>query len=126
MNHKKIKFVLIGILNTLVGYILFSIFFYIIDNYFIALFIAYILGVLFNFKTYSKYVFTNSDKQIFINFILIYMGIFLFNNFILYIVNELFNINYYISQFVAIIIVTPILYILNVRYVFIDNKDCIQ
>jgi putative flippase GtrA len=126
MNNQIIKFLFIGILNTFVGYIIFSIFYSIFFNEFIALLFAYILGIVFNFKTYSKYVFTSSDKQILINFIIIYISIFLFNSLLLSLLINEFIINTYFSQFIAICLVTPLLYILNKRYVFIKNKEYIK
>ena len=126
MNNQIIKFLFIGILNTFVGYIIFSIFYIIFFNEFIALLFAYILGIVFNFKTYSKYVFTSSDKQILINFIMIYISIFLFNSLLLSLLINEFIINPYFSQFIAICLVTPLLYILNKRYVFIKDKEYIK
>jgi putative flippase GtrA len=126
MNNQIIKFLFIGILNTFVVYIIFSIFYIIFFNEFIALLFAYILGIVFNFKTYSKYVFTSSDKQILINFIIIYISIFLFNSLLLSLLINEFIINTYFSQFIAICLVTPLLYILNKRYVFIKNKEYIK
>lgn len=120
------KFIFIGIINTLIGFIAFSIFYFILNNETLSLFFAYILGILINFKTYSKYVFTSSDKQIFVNFIVIYLGTFLFNSFLLSLFINEFAINPYFSQIILIIIVTPILYILQKKYVFIEKKESVK
>lgn len=117
------RFVLIGILNSLIGFLSFSIIYYLTDEEKLSLFMAYVFGILFNYKTYSKYVFTNKNKQIFGNFVIIYISIFLFNNYILYFSTINLGINTYISQLFAICIVTPILYIANKKYVFINEME---
>jgi len=72
---------------------------------------------------YSKYVFTNSNKKIFINFIIIYISIFIFNNLLLYFIENTIQVSLYIAQLFAISIITPLLYILNKKYVFIEEKE---
>ena len=116
-----IKFIIIGLFNTLIGFISFSIIYYFIGNEYISLSLAYIFGIVFNYQTYSKLVFYNSDKQIFINFIYIYLFIYSLNSIILYVLSIQMEINIYISQLIAICIVTPILYILNKKFVFIKE-----
>jgi len=118
-----IKFILIGGINTLIGFIVFSILYFILDDETSSLFLAYIFGVMINFKTYSKYVFTSSDRQVFVNFIMIYLGSFLLNTILLKIFINMIYFNPYISQFLLILIVTPILYLLQKKYVFIKNKE---
>ncbi len=122
-SYEIVRFLLIGILNTLVGYLFFIIFYYFIQKKIIALILAYVFGMLFNYKTYSKYVFTAKDKQIFINFVFVYVFVLSFNIFILEILNILFKINIYLSQFIVICIATPVLYFLNKKYVFIKEVD---
>ena len=117
------KFIFIGVLNTIVGYIIFSIVYFTFNNEIVSLLFAYILGIMFNFKTYSKYVFTSSDKQIFINFIFIYLGSFLINSILLKIFINMIYLNPYLSQFILILIVTPILYLLQKKNVFIKDKE---
>jgi len=123
MNNEIIRFLLVGILNTIVGYIVFSTLYFVLNSEIISLLLAYILGILFNYKTYSKYVFTSSDRQVFVNFIMIYLGIFLLNTVFLKIFINMIYFNPYISQFLLILIVTPILYLLQKKYVFIKNKE---
>ena len=123
IKNEIIRFLLVGILNTFVGYIIFALTYFLVSDRILALFTAYTLGILFNYETYSKYVFKRSNKKVFINFLLIYIGLFMLNNFLLYCLENTFKINLYFSQFYAIIIVTPILYILNKKYVFIDPME---
>ena len=117
------RFLVIGFFNTLVGYLFFTVFFYLANNELLALLLSYIIGILLNYKTYSKYVFTNSNQQFFINFIIIYILIFIFNNYLLYLIENTIQVSLYIAQLFAISIVTPLLYILNKKYVFIEKKE---
>lgn len=126
MNYEIIRFLFIGILNTIVGYFVFSIIYLVSNSEIISLFLAYIFGILFNFKTYSKYVFRSSDKQIFINFIMVYVGVFLANSLLLKLFINTLMINAYLSQIMSIIIVTPILYLLQKKYVFIGSKEFVK
>jgi len=126
LSLEIIKFILVGVLNTLIGFIVFSILYFILKDEIFSLFLAYILGIVINFKTYSKYVFTSSDRQIFINFIMIYLGIFLLNSLLLSLIINILIINPYFAQIIAIVIVTPVLYLLQKKYVFVKNKEFVK
>jgi putative flippase GtrA len=117
------RFLVIGFFNTLVGYLFFTVFFYLANNEHLALLLSYVFGILLNYKTYSKYVFKNSNQKIFTNFIILYISIFIFNNYLLYLIENTIQVNLYIAQLFAISIVTPLLYILNKKYVFIEKKE---
>lgn len=123
MNSQVIRFLLVGVLNTFVGYVIFIVVYFLWNNVVIALLCTYVLGILFNYKTYSKYVFTSSRQKIFINFVIIYISIFIFNNLLLYFIENTIQVSLYIAQLFAISIITPLLYILNKKYVFIEEKE---
>src|SRR5471030_2606365 len=59
LNYKFIRFILVGILNTVFGYSAFALFVFLGLHYTAAVFFATILGILFNFKTFGKLVFKN-------------------------------------------------------------------
>ena len=123
ISSEFVRFIYIGVLNTTVGYLIFSIFYFFTQGKVLALLFAYLFGILFNYKTYGKYVFIESDKKIFVNFLFIYLSIFIFNILILELFINVFMINTYIAQFIAICVITPILFFLNKKYVFIISKD---
>jgi len=54
-----VRFVLVGGLNTLVGYSLFAVLFLLSGDHRLALLVATVLGVLFNFVTTGRLVFGN-------------------------------------------------------------------
>jgi len=71
--HKQlIAFIIIGVINTLFGYGIYALFVYLGFHYALAAFFATCAGILFNFKTIGKFVFKNSDKKLFLNFVGVY------------------------------------------------------
>ena len=57
MNKELTKFVLVGMYNTLFGYVLYVIFFYFLENYNLAYSLAFVLAAAKSFYLYSKIVF---------------------------------------------------------------------
>ncbi len=112
------KFIITGAVNTLIGYFVFVSSYFFFKNEIIALFLTYTIGIFINYKMYSLHVFNKYTSKKFFNFLLVYVGVFFLNISIL----RLLEFNLYFSQFLAILIVTPILYFLNKRYVFTNKK----
>ena len=73
------RFVIIGGLNTLFGYLLYAGLFVLFDNVTLALLLSTIIGVLFNFKTTGHFVFENKDKSLIFLFVGVYTFVFLTN-----------------------------------------------
>ena len=67
-----IKFLAVGVLNTLFGYGIFALLLFVGLHYAVASILATILGVLFNFKTTGTLVFNNSDNRLILKFISVY------------------------------------------------------
>lgn len=121
LSYEWARFVLAGIINTLVGYIFFALSFYFLNDKEISLALAYILGILFNYNTYSEYVFKSNNRRKFMNFLIIYLFIFVFNSLVLKLFESVLNLSPYFYQLFAIVILTPMLYLLNKKYVFIKD-----
>lgn len=124
MIKKQItNFILVGGINTIFYYTLYSFLIFINFNYIIAVLLATIIGVFFNFKTFSKFVFYNNDNSLLYRFIITYIVLFFLN--ILFIkIFSLFGLNYYYAGFFAIIPYSIISFLLNKFYVFKNsNKD---
>lgn len=82
MNPKTkefIKYLLIGGINTLVGYLLFTIFIFLKFYYLLALLMSTSLGIVFNFFSIGKVVFNNLDTSLLFRFVLNYLILFLVN-----------------------------------------------
>lgn len=118
MLKKQIgSFILVGILNTIVGYSLYALFIYIGFNYTFSAFFATVLGVLFNFKTIGKFVFHHATNVKIIKFFLVYGIVFLVNISVIKLF-KLYNFNDYISGLIAIFPASIISFVLNKYYVF--------
>jgi putative flippase GtrA len=71
-KNQFLRFLFVGILNTIFGYSTFAFFFYCGFTYVIAALLSTCLGILFNFRTLSKFVFNHTDKSLFWRFLLVY------------------------------------------------------
>lgn len=112
-----VRFILVGILNTIFGYLVYAISLFIGFNYFFATLFSAVLGVLFNFKTIGKLVFDNSNNNLIFKFIACYCVIFVFNIFLLWIAATS-NMNLYYAGMVVTAIGALLSYIINKNWVF--------
>jgi len=112
-----IKFIYIGVINTLFYYLLYCLLIWMGFNYIISVIGANSVGILFSFKTFGKYVFNNEDIRLILRFLLVYswnilLSIILIKIFIKFITNL------YISGFTATILVAINSFFLNKFYVY--------
>ena len=117
LNHQFVRFLLVGVINTLFGYGCFAVFLYVGMHYALALFLATILGVLFNFKSIGSLVFKSHNNRLIFRFVGSYSVIYLIN------VTGIKGFVYlgvtpYISGAVLILPMAILAYILNKRFVF--------
>jgi len=119
-GNKLLRFFLVAGLNTLFGYGLFALLIWAGFYYPIALFIATILGILFNFKTYGTLVFNNNNNKLLFRFVIVYAILYLFNylglSIFLY-----FGINNYIGGAILAVPAGLLGFVLNKTFVF-PNK----
>jgi putative flippase GtrA len=115
-----LRFLVVGVCNTLFGYAIFAglIFFHI--HYAIAMFFSTIVGIVFNFFTTGRMVFKNKKNSLFFKFIFIYGVVYLLN--ILF-VAELNNFlhDLYFNGAISLIMLSFISFFANKYYVF---KEC--
>jgi len=78
-NEEKIKFLLVGLLNTLFGYVLFAFFNLLTGYYTFSLGMVYTLAIFFNYFIYSKIIFNTNKKSNLISFILVYIFFLILN-----------------------------------------------
>ena len=79
ISRQFIKFIFVGMLNTLFGYGCFAFLLYMDMHYSIALLLSTILGVAFNFKTTGTLVFGSHNNRLIFRFIGSYMIIYIIN-----------------------------------------------
>ena len=117
LSNQIARFIVVGIVNTIVGYSLYALFLFLGFDYVYALGIATVLGVLFNFQTIGKLVFKHNNNKLIFKFVLVYIVVF-FVNLILIKCLVWFGLNEYIGGAIAIIPASALSFILNKFFVF--------
>ena len=120
LSIQFIKYILVGILNTVFGYAVFALLLYTGLHYALVCILSTIIGVLFNYKTYGKLVF-NSKKNVLIKFVLTYVITTSLSILGLKIANS-YNINLYFAGFILTCLMAIISFILLKNYVFKEQK----
>ena len=123
INIKSIlfyKYLLIGGVNTVFGYCVFAFLLFFGIHYSLAVLVATILGILFNFQTYGRFVFKNHLWSLLGRFVFVYTTIYLVNITLL-LVFDLLVSNLYISGAMATPVIAYLGYILNKRYVWVKS-----
>ena len=111
------RFLLVGLINTIFGYGVFSLFIFMDFHYTVAAFISTVAGILFNFKTTGNYVFNSNDNNLFVYFVLCYAFIYVINIVGLKVLDSL-GVNMYIAGASLLLPMALLAYILNKRFVF--------
>ncbi len=118
MKPEFLRFILVGMINTLFYYLIFSILVFIQTDYRLAVLIASILGTLFSFFNFGRYVFNNQNKKLIIRFVSNSALIYFLNIQLVKTIYATFAFNLYVSGFIAIIPLTLLSYLINKFYVF--------
>ena len=111
------KYLFIGAINTVFGYGVFSLFIFFDYHYSVAVLVATILGVLFNFFSYGIFVFNNHSNRLIIRFAFVYVILYFVNVLLLYLSNFVIN-DLYISGAILAPLMALLGYILNKRFVW--------
>ena len=122
LKKEIVSFILVGILNTIFGYLLYSLFIYLGLGYILAVFLATIFGMMFNYRTIGKFVFNAKNKNSAIKFILVYVVVFLVNISVIKIFKD-YGFDNYIAGLIAIFPASVVSFILNKIYVFKEEKN---
>ncbi len=117
MHHEHIRFLIIGIVNTLFGYSLYVFFIFIGFLPIFAIIFSTILGIFFNFHSLGKYVFKQMNSIFLKKFVLVYF-LLMMNNIVLEKLFFIFLHKHYFSGFFALCINACCSFILNKKIVF--------
>lgn len=112
------KYIIVGFLNTLFGYLLFSFLVFLNFDVKLALLFSYILGIMFNFITYKYLVFEvpfNVNRLV--KYIIVYVVTYNINLYLLKYIFEIIN-NYYISQILVLPLIIVLTWFLLNKWVF--------
>jgi len=117
LSHRITRFILVGILNTLFGYSLFALFVFLGMHYTAAVFFATILSLIFNFKTFGKWVFKTSHSRLIFKFVFGYVILYFINILLIKLFMFYFH-NVYFSGAFAVTLTALCSYLINSRWVF--------
>ena len=111
------RYLAVGLLNTVFGYGVFALLIYLGLSYPVALFLATILGVLFNFKSIGVLVFKSRDNKLIFRFVAVYIVIYFLNLIGLKLLTAI-DMNVYYSGAVLLPLMAVVGFIINKRFVF--------
>lgn len=120
-SKRFIRFLIVGGINTLFGYSIFSLLISLNFRYEIAALISTMCGVLFSFKTMGVIVFKNKNNNLIFKFIGVYTIIFLMQVFLL---KQLlaYKINLFVAGALILLPLALVSYTLNKIFVFPKSK----
>ncbi|NOQ29861.1 MAG: GtrA family protein [Helicobacteraceae bacterium] len=117
IKKQIIKFIIVGMVNTVIYYMLFSSLIYFNFDYRLAVLFATLVGLLFSFKTFSKYVFENNNNKLLYRFASVYVLLYIVNIALIALLQPSV-LNYYLSGLFATICCAILSFVLNKFYVF--------
>lgn len=122
------RFVVTGALNTLFGYLLYALGYFVTKNETFALVFDYVVSIAVNFKSYSMLVFNNRDNSKIVFFALSYLGVFALNRASLFLFIDLLHINSYLAQLISLSYIPLILFFVLKFLVFKkhDGEDAVH
>jgi putative flippase GtrA len=121
--YKKqfVRYLCVGMLNTLFGYFVFASLIYFGMHYVFASLLSTSLGVVFNFKTFGKIVFKNSKNDLLGRFIFCYVCIYVLGISTIKL-GTYFSPNIYLIGGMATTVTIVVAYFLNNYFVFSGTK----
>jgi len=122
---KFLSFNLVGLINTAITYGIYALAIAVGLNHFIALCIDYALGLIISFflnKNFTFKIRKKADIEMFLKMIVAYIPSFLINIGLLWLFIDKFNMNKYLSQFIALAIVALFSFFMQHKFVFNYRK----
>lgn len=117
-----IKFLFAGIINTFFGYTVYAILIFVNLPYLTALFVATIIGVVFNYFSFGRMVFSSRGGWlIFGKFVFSYSVVYIINAFALATLTKDFHFNPYAGQVICLPLSVILSWLLMNRWVY--KKD---
>ena len=123
---EKLRFILVGGYNTVFGYLLFvALIFLLTEKYNqLALFGSYILSSINSYLTQKYYVFAtkNINFKEYLQCVTTWMGSYIINAVLLYILVDILHFNVYIMQIICLIICAVFNYVFLKHFVFCKKQ----
>lgn len=117
VDRRFLLFLVVGGLNTLFGYATFSLLVWLRLPYPLALLLAQIIGVLFNFRTTGRIVFANRDNRLLVKFFGVYALLYLINLGLLKLLLTM-SLSVYVASALLILPMALLSFALNKKFVF--------
>lgn len=124
INDKKKKYLFVGFINTVFGYLVgifnFTLFYNLIGIFFLSL-LNNILSITFSFLTYKYLVFKTENKFFVSEYLksyLVYGLMFIMGTFLLWFTLEIMKFNIFIAQFITISLTVVLSYVGNNYFTF--------
>lgn len=118
LPEQFVTFLFVGVLNTLVGYLLYVFFVWVGCNYIFAPLFSTILGVLFNFKTIGVIVFKSHNNRLLGKFFGVYGIVYVCNVLGLKCLDRVGVTNMYIAGAILVLPLALLGFCLNKKWVF--------
>jgi putative flippase GtrA len=112
-----LRFLIVGGLNTVFGYTIYSIFILLHLHYVFAALLGQICGILFNFKTTGTIVFKNKNNRLIFRFFVVYLVTYLITIGLLKIF-DIYNIGSLVAGAIIILPIAFLSFILMKKFVF--------
>jgi len=116
-RNRFVRFLLVGVLNTAFGYACFAALLWTGLHYSLALALATVAGVLFNFRTIGGLVFGSTDARLLARFVLVYLVVYTGNVAGLALLQAA-GLNAFAGQAVLVLPAAIASFLLNRRFVF--------
>lgn len=121
-GYQFVRFLVVGLLNTLFGYSFFAIFLYAGIHYSLALLLATGVGILFNFKTTGVLVFKSHNNHLIFRFVAVYTLVYGVNVTLLKLLHTL-GVGSYFGGAVLILPMAFLTFLLHRKFVFCDTNN---
>ena len=119
-DNQLLRFLVVGGVNTIFGYCMYALFTFIGLHYALAVLLAQISGVIFNFNTTGKIVFYNTKSHLIFRFAGVYVFLYVINVLILSLFAKI-DYNMYFAGLILILPMALLSFLLNKKFVFIDK-----
>lgn len=117
-KYRFVRFVLVGIVNTLFGMSIYTLCLYVGMPYQVATFVSTILGVLFNFKSIGVMVFGSHDNRLIWRFVISYAVAYVIQLLVIKLLLLTTSLNTYWCGYLSTPIVAVFSFVIQKKFVF--------
>jgi putative flippase GtrA len=123
LDPRFVKFLIVGLINTIFGYAVYASLIYINLSYLTALLLATVLGVLFNYFTFGRGVFSSQGNwSVFGKFLIAYTVVYVVNALALSILTTKLHLSPYLGQLICLPLSVVLSWLLMNHWVY-KKKD---